>query len=210
MPYRTVPHLGRKVVGCIALCAVLAGASYTTVGLAAGTRNAGPTNAVEGAATPTASAEAPAAGAISARARLHSPVVATHGASTDIPLTANGWRQGAGGLDLIAGTALIRMPASCTGSFMNTLTLSVDGETTTFASAPVAAAPGGSRTPTIQFLVGTLSEPAQNTDHTLTAKFGNQCTREGEDYRIEDVKVDVLEFHSDQRSSVSVIQPSPR
>src|SRR5205807_6324154 len=75
MPYRTVPHLGRNVAGCIAFCAVLAGASYTTVGLAAGTRNAGPTNAVEGAATPTASAEAPAAGAISARARLHSPVV---------------------------------------------------------------------------------------------------------------------------------------
>jgi hypothetical protein len=71
------------------------------------------------------------------------------------------------------------------------LTLSVDGNATTFAAAP---APPASGTVTMPFIIGTLSEPSKDTPHKLTAKFGNSCTKNGENYTVKDVKIDVLMF----------------
>jgi hypothetical protein len=38
-------------------------------------------------------------------------------------------------------------------------------------------------------------EPGASTQHTITAKLGNSCTKSGEDYTVSNVKVDVVTFH---------------
>jgi hypothetical protein len=141
--------------------------------------------------TATSTTGAPSSGNIGARAHASS-VVAKHGGSTDIPLTGDSWTQSPQELDLVAGTMDVGIPASCTGGFANALTLSVDGKATTFAAAP---GPPASGTLTVPFLIGTLSEPGQGTQHKLSAKFANSCTKNGEDFTIKALKVDVLKFH---------------
>ena len=142
---------------------------------------------------PTSPVGGVGAGNIGARARSTSSVTAKHGGSSDVPLNGGSWTQSAGELELLAGTVVVTTPANCTGGFGNALTLSVDGQVTTFA--PVVNAPGsGATTLTIPFAVGTLGEPDRDTPHTLTAKFGNSCTKDGEDFTIKAVQVDVLKF----------------
>jgi hypothetical protein len=85
----------------------------------------------------------------------------------------------------------LQVPSSCTGSFGNSLMVSIDGKTQTFAVAPTAPAGG---TVTVPLLVGTLAEPNDDTQHTMTAAFANSCTRSGEDYTINDAKLDVIKF----------------
>ncbi len=148
----------------------------------------GPSDGKGGPSNPGGAAEP---GNVSARARGTS-VVAKHGGATDIPLSGNTWTQAAQELELVAGTVKFTIPKSCTGGFGNALVLSVDGAATTFASVP---GPPTSGTVTVPFLIGTLSEPGQNTDHKLTAKFTDTCSKAGEDYKIDDVKIDVLKFH---------------
>jgi hypothetical protein len=151
----------------------------------------GGTNAGNGTAALTDPAGAAGSGTIGASARLRSSLVATKGSSTDIPLTDNSWTQAADELELLAGTVAISIPTSCTGAFGNALTLSVDGAPTTFAVAPV---PPTSGTVTMPFVIGTLSEPGRDTRHKLTAKFGNSCSKDGENYTVKDLRVDVLRF----------------
>jgi hypothetical protein len=139
----------------------------------------------------TTSTAAPPASNIGARAHSRS-IVAKHGGSTDIPLTGDSWTQSPQELNLVAGTMDIAIPAKCTGGFGNAMTLSVDGKATTFAAAP---GPPASGTVTVPFLIGTLSEPGQNAQHKLSAKFNNACTKSGEDFTIKDVQIDVLKFH---------------
>jgi hypothetical protein len=141
--------------------------------------------------TATSTTAAPSSGNVGARAHGTS-VVAKHGGSTDIPLTGDSWTQSPQELDLVAGTMDVGIPSSWTGGFANALTLSVDGKATTFAAAP---GPPASGTLTVPFLIGTLSEPGQGTQHKLSAKFANSCTKNGEDFTIKAVKVDVLKFH---------------
>jgi hypothetical protein len=141
--------------------------------------------------TATSTTAAPSSGNVGARAH-GSSVVAKHGGSTDVPLTGDSWTQSPQELDLVAGTMDVGIPASCTGGFANALTLSVDGKATTFAAAP---GPPASGTLTVPFLIGTLSEPGQGTQHKLSAKFANSCTKKGEDFTIKAVSVDVLKFH---------------
>jgi hypothetical protein len=141
--------------------------------------------------TATSTTAAPSSGNIGARAH-GSSVVAKHGGSTDVPLTGDSWTQSPQELDLVAGTMDVSIPASCTGGFANALTLSVDGKATTFAAAP---GPPASGTLTVPFLIGTLSEPGRDTQHKLSAKFANSCTKNGEDFTIKALKVDVLKFH---------------
>jgi hypothetical protein len=121
-------------------------------------------------------------------------VQAKHGASTDVTLTGGSWTQPAGELELLAGTMVVKTPANCTGAFGNVLTLSVDGQTTTFAAAATALG-SGATTITMPFAIGTLAEPGQDVPHTLTAKFANSCTKAGEDFTVQAVQVDVLKFH---------------
>jgi hypothetical protein len=206
---RITAHVRGNAVGYLALCATFAGTSYAAVGLRPGSIR---TAALENAAVlrfqlagqtlgdpnagttagPTDPTGAAGSGSIGATARLTSSVVATKGGSTDIPLTGNSWTQAANELELLAGTVAIGIPKSCTGSFGNALTLSVDGTPATFAAVP---APPTSGTVTMPFVIGTLSEPGRDTQHRLTAKLGNSCSKDGENYTVKDLKVDVLTFH---------------
>ncbi|MDQ1514341.1 MAG: hypothetical protein QOE80_171 [Actinomycetota bacterium] len=142
--------------------------------------------------TATSTTAAPSSGNIGARAHGTS-VVAKHGGSTDIPLSGDSWTQSPQELDLVAGTMDVGIPSSCTGGFANALTLSVDGKATTFAAAP--GPPTSSGTVTVPFLIGTLSEPGKGTQHKLSAKFANSCTKNGEDFTIKAVNVDILKFN---------------
>jgi hypothetical protein len=132
----------------------------------------------------------PGGATVGTRARMSAASVsAPNGASTPVALSSNTWTQLSGELDLIAGSMTVQIPATCTGSFGNALVVSVDGTPTTFAAAATAPASG---TATIPFNVGTLTEPAQSTSHTLTASFGNSCTKAGENYTVTDVKLDIV------------------
>jgi hypothetical protein len=84
------------------------------------------------------------------------------------------------------------IPAGCTGSFGNALSIAVDGIPTTFALASTTPA---STTVTMPFAVGELMESGASAQHTLTAKLVNSCTKPGEDYTVSNVKVDVVGFH---------------
>ena len=168
-------HVRRHAVGYLALFVALGGTSY-----AAGAAAGGPTVGGGGAN-------------VGARARNTGPVHAKHGTSTDVALNGGSWTQNAGELELLAGTMVVTTPGNCTGGFGNALALSVDGQPTTFA--PALSAPGaGSATVTIPFAIGTLAEPGRDTHHTLTAKFTNTCSRDGEDFTVRAVQVDILKF----------------
>jgi hypothetical protein len=104
-------------------------------------------------------------------------------------LTSASWTQPAGQLNLIAGSVDLTVPSSCTGSFGNSLIVSVDGKPATLAIAPTV--PAGTSV-TMPFVVGTLSEPEAATPHTLTAAFANSCTKGGEDYAVNGTKLDVI------------------
>jgi hypothetical protein len=119
-------------------------------------------------------------------------VTAPHGASTDVPLSGASWTQGAGDVNLITGSVDIGIPATCTGSFGNALSVLIDGVPNTFAVAPTAPA---STTATIPFVISEVMEPGAGKQHTVTAKLSNSCTKGGEDYTVNNVKMDVLSFH---------------
>ncbi|HTE60604.1 MAG TPA: hypothetical protein VK631_09665 [Solirubrobacteraceae bacterium] len=129
---------------------------------------------------------------VGARARSTGSVVAPHGATTSVPLASNGWTQAADELDLIAGSMTVRTPASCTGSFGNSLVVTVDGKATTFG-VPPQTPPSSSIT--VPVLVGTLTEPGASTQHQMTAALGNSCTKDGEDFTVDDLKLDILKFN---------------
>jgi hypothetical protein len=145
----------------------------------------------DGAAGPAGPAGHDGSASLGAKVRLASPTVAPHGASTNIPLANASWTQSAGELDLIAGSVTMQVPASCTGSFGNSLLITVDGKTNTFGVAPALPA---STSVTVPFVVGTLSEPDNDQQHSATAQFASTCTKSGEDYTVNDLKLDVIKF----------------
>jgi hypothetical protein len=147
---------------------------------------------LKGPAGPAGPAGRDGSASIGAKVRQSSAVAATKGASTSVPVSGGTWTQSSGELDFLAGSATIKIPASCTGSFGNALILTVDGAPQTFANAPTAPA---SATLTVPFVVGTLAEASQDTPHTLTASFGNSCTKDGEDYSVSGLNVDVVKIH---------------
>ena len=146
----------------------------------------------KGPAGPAGPAGRDGSASIGAKVRLSSAVTASKGGSTSVPIAGASWSQSAGELDFLAGNATIKIPASCTGSFGNSLILSVDGVPQTFAPAPATPA---SSTLTVPFLVGTLAEADKDASHTLTANFANSCTKAGEDYEVSGLNVDVVKIH---------------
>lgn len=132
----------------------------------------------------------PGGAAVGVRARFTRSVSAPKGANTSVPLTGNTWTHDANELDLITGSMTVNIPASCTGSFGNALVVSVDGTAARFALASTTPASG---TVTMPFNVGILSEPTQATPHTVTASFGNSCTKDGENFTVSNVKLDVIQ-----------------
>jgi hypothetical protein len=129
---------------------------------------------------------------VGARANSSGAVVAPHGSSTNVPLSGGTWTQESGELDLIAGTLTVKSPAACTGSFGNSLVVSVDGKPNTFGVPPQVPA---AATTTVPILVGTVSDPGGSTQHRLTASLANSCTKAGEDFTVGQVKLDVLKFN---------------
>jgi hypothetical protein len=129
---------------------------------------------------------------IGAKAHSTGSVGAPHGSSTNVPLTGGGWTQDANELDLLAGSMTVKTPPSCSGSFSNSLVVSVDGKATTFGVPPQVPA---SSSVTVPLLVGTLTEPGSSTQHQVTAALTNSCTKDGEDFTVNDVKLDVLKFN---------------
>jgi hypothetical protein len=145
-----------------------------------------------GTSGPTGPAGADGNASIVMRSQASGGVTAAHGASTDIPLSGATWTQGPNDLNLIAGSVTIKTPSACTGSFGNSVLVSVDGATTTFGVAPYAPA---STNVTVPIAVGELMEPGSSTSHQITAKLANSCTKSGEDYGVTGAKLDVLSFH---------------
>jgi hypothetical protein len=125
-------------------------------------------------------------------ARSTGSVGAAHGGSTNVPLTGDTWTQEPGELDLLAGSVTVKTPPTCTGSFGNSLLINVDGKTTTFGVPPQIPA---STSITVPLAVGTLTEPGSSTSHRVTAAMANSCTKDGEDYQVTDLKLDVLKFN---------------
>ena len=154
----------------------------------------GPTGpaGTNGKAGPTGPAGADGNASVVMRSQGGSTVTAPHGASTDIPLSGANWTQGAHDLNLIAGSLTIKIPPGCTGSFGNSVLVSVDGVATTFGLAPNAPV---SSTVSVPIAVGTVMEPGASTPHQITAKLANSCTKSGEDYTVTGAKLDVLSFH---------------
>jgi hypothetical protein len=156
-----------------------------------GNGSTGPAGAT-GKAGPTGPAGADGNASIVMRSQAGGTVTAPHGASTDIPLSGATWTQGANDLNLIAGSVTIKTPPSCTGSFGNSVLVSVDGTAATFAVAPYAPA---SSSITVPIAVGSVMEPGAGTPHQITAKLANSCTKDGEDFTVTGAKLDVLSFH---------------
>jgi hypothetical protein len=152
----------------------------------------GPTGPT-GPAGPAGPAGANGSSSIVTRAQGTGAVNAPHSASTAVPISNDTWTQAAGELDLITGTATLKTPSSCTGSFGNSLIVSVDGTPTTFAVGPTAPA---STTVTMPFIVTPQMEPASSTSHHIAASFANSCTKDGEDYTVNNVRLDVIAFTS--------------
>jgi hypothetical protein len=150
--------------------------------------SAGPT----GATGPAGAAGQDGNASIILRARGTGSVTAPHGASTSVPLSGATWTQGANDLNLVTGSMTIEVPASCTGSFGNAVILSVDGVPNTFVSAPTTPA---NTSITVPVVISDVTEPGTATQHTITAKLANSCTKSGEDYTVTNAKIDVLAFH---------------
>jgi hypothetical protein len=146
----------------------------------------------KGDAGPAGPAGPPGGAYIGARAQFSGSVSAPHGASTNVPLSGGSWTQGAGEVDLLAGSLTVTTPPTCTGSFGNALVVTVDGKANTFAVPPQAPA---SSSVTVPLLVGTLTEPGSSAQHTVTASLGNSCTKDGEDFTVTQVKLNVLKFN---------------
>jgi hypothetical protein len=125
-------------------------------------------------------------------ARQTGSMTAPHGASTTVPLSGASWTQAANDVNLITGSVKVGIPSSCTGSFGNSLVVSVDGVPNTFALAPTSPA---SSTVTVPFVVSELMEPGASTQHNVTAALANSCTKSGEDYSVSNVKIDAMNFH---------------
>jgi hypothetical protein len=128
---------------------------------------------------------------VAMRARGTGTVTAPHGSGTTVPLSGGTWTQAGGDLNLITGSVTLQIPQACTGSFGNAVVMSVDGIPNTFALAPTAPA---NTTVTIPLVVSEVMEPGATTQHTLTAKLQNSCTKSGEDYVLTDAKIDVVNF----------------
>lgn len=144
-----------------------------------------------GARGPQGAAGRDGSASIGASARLDGSTTAPHGASTNIPVNGGSWTQSAGELDLVTGNATLKIPSACTGSFGNLLVVSVDGTAQTFAVAP---SPPASGPVTVPIEVGTLSPAEADTPHRLTAALANTCAKDGEDYTVSGLKLDVLKF----------------
>jgi hypothetical protein len=149
-------------------------------------------NGRRGPVGPQGPAGPPGGAYVGARMQSAGAVHAAHGGSTPVPLTGGDFKQDGNETDLLAGSLTLTTPSNCTGSFGNAVVITVDGNPTTFGVAPTV--PAG-KTVTLPILVGTLTEPGSGASHHVTAAFANSCTKDGEDYTLQNMKLDVLKFH---------------
>jgi hypothetical protein len=164
----------------------------TLAALTNGSKGAAGGKGAAGPAGPAGPAGADGSAAIVARARGTATITAPHGATTSVPVNGGTWTQDTGDIALVTGSATIKTPPACTGSFGNAVTIQVDGAPATFAVAPTAPA---STTMTMPIAVMAVMEPASSTTHRITASLGNSCTKDGEDFGVSDLKLDIVKFH---------------
>jgi hypothetical protein len=145
-----------------------------------------------GPAGPQGPAGANGSASIVLRSRGTGSVTAAPQASTNVPLGNATWTQAANELDIVTGSATVTIPASCTGSFGNSLVVSVDGRPATFAPVPTGPA---STTLTLPIVVGPVSEPGAAATHRITAALASSCSKSGENFTVGDVKIDVVAFN---------------
>jgi hypothetical protein len=145
-----------------------------------------------GVAGPAGPAGLNGSAAVQIRASNTGTVVAPHGASTSVPLSGGSWTQAPGDLDLVVGSVTLQTPSACTGSFGNALIINVDGKATTFGFAPTTPT---SSTVTLPIAVAGIMEPTASTSHTISAALANSCTKSGEDFTVNNVKLDVVKFN---------------
>jgi hypothetical protein len=149
-------------------------------------------NGARGPGGPAGPAGQDGSASIVMKARQKGSVTAPHGAATTIPLSSASWTQGSKDLNILAGSVTIKVPSACTGSFGNSVLVSVDGTLSTFGLAPTFPA---SSTITVPIAVGELMEPGGSKSHQISAKLANTCSKSGEDYTVSGAKLDVLSFH---------------
>jgi hypothetical protein len=164
----------------------------TLAALTNGSKGAAGGKGAAGPGGPAGPAGADGSAAIVARARGTATITAPHGATTSVPVNGGTWTQDTGDIALVTGSATIKTPPACTGSFGNAVTIQVDGAPATFAVAPTAPA---STTMTMPIAVMAVMEPASSTTHRITASLGNSCTKDGEDFGVSDLKLDIVKFH---------------
>ena len=145
-----------------------------------------------GGAGPQGPAGQDGSASVAVRARSTGSVTAPHGVSTSVPLSGGSWTQAGNDVDLITGSMTLETPQTCTGSFGNSLVVSIDGVPNTFALAPQVPA---NTTVTIPMVVSEVMEPGSDTQHKITAALANSCTKSGEDYVVTNAKLDVVAFH---------------
>lgn len=172
-----------------------------------------PAKAAPGPAGPAGPAGPPGT-SIVARARLAAPMTITSPEMTRVPLTGAKWIQQADESDDFIAEATVTLPAQCDapepqptsdplfwaesqvfgyefigGGFGN---LKLGGEYVGFVDFPVFEEDAG-RTITRSFYIDRkLMEPGTPTERELTLEFGKWCEGEGQDLRLESVKVNVI------------------
>ena len=151
---------------------------------------------------------------IVARARLAAPVTISSNEMTPVPLTGGRWMQQADETDDFVGEATVTLPAECTvagpgptddpiwwledqafgaeyfGGAWGELKLGKD--TLAWVDYPVWPEEAG-KTVTRSFHIDRkLMEPGTPTERELTLEFGRYCEGEGQDFKVEAVKVNVV------------------
>ena len=163
-----------------------------------------------------------------ARARLSAPMTITSSEMVKVPLTGSKWTQQADETDDFVAEATVTLPAECTapepgpmdspifwaesqvygyefvgGGFGD---LKLGDEYLGFVDFPVFAEDAG-KTITQSFHIDRkLMEPGTPTDRELTFEFSRYCEGEGQDFKVEALKVNVIGIR-EQRGCRPPCQP---
>ena len=151
---------------------------------------------------------------IVARARLAAPMTITRNEMTAVPLTGAKWTQQADETDDFVGEATVTLPSECTvagpgptddpvwwledqlygaeyigGAWAE---LKLGTESLGYVDFPVWEEDAGKTITRSFYIDRKLMEPGTPTERELTLQFGRFCDGEGQDFKVEAVKVNVV------------------
>ena len=152
--------------------------------------------------------------AVVARARLAAPVTVGSEEMVPVPLTGSKWVQQADETDDFVGEVSVTLPPECTVAGPGPTDdpiwwledqiygteyfgggwgeLKLGDETLGFAEFPVWPEDAGKTITRSFYIDRKLMEPGTPTERELTFRFGRYCEGEGQDFRIEALKVNVV------------------